>query len=295
MEQTRSRTQDREKLILALESMPVEVVISDSDGRIEYVNPEFTAVTGYEAKEVIGKGIDYFYAGKQPAAFFDQMRETIKAGKQWTGEICCCRKSGEEYWELTAVSPVVGPSGEILFFVSVKRDITTEHQRHEEITHLALFDQLTELPNRTLFLDRLRQALNISQRKKQRFALVVYDLDGFKPINDTHGHLAGDFALKTFAARLADGVRRMDTAARLGGDEFAAILLDVNADEEVEKKLERLGKTLSSPMDWNGTTLSVGTSWGTAYFPDDGESGEDLLREADLRMYRTKIDHHKVR
>ncbi len=295
MEKNQDKTQDKEKLILALEKMPMEVVIADPSGIIEYVNPEFTVVTGYKTQEVLGKELEFFRSDRQPAAFFEQMYETIKSGKQWTGEVCSYRKTGEEYWELTAISPVVGTSGEILFFVAVKRDTTIEHLRSEEITHLALYDQLTQLPNRTLFLDRLRQALHIAQRKKQRFALVVYDLDGFKPVNDTYGHLAGDFALQVFAKRLSEGVRKMDTAARLGGDEFAAILLDVNTNAEVEKKLERLGKALSAPMEWDGRELNIGVSWGTAFFPEDGETGDDLLREADLRMYRTKLEHHKER
>lgn len=286
---------ETEKRILALERMPVMVVITDPEGKIEYVNPEFTNVTGYSHKEAVGQDLCFLSSGRQPKYHFAQMWESIKTGKQWSGEFSNYRKTGEEYWELAAISPVLNTEGEILFFVAVKRDITPEHQREEEITRLALYDQLTQLPNRTLFLDRLKQAINISARKNQSFALVVYDLDGFKPINDTYGHFAGDHALRVFGERLQKGIRKMDTAARLGGDEFALLLLDIASPEEVEKKLLRLEKSLVLPILWENTTFLIGTSWGISFFPTEGDSVEELVQLADIRMYRHKLERNKGR
>ena len=273
---------------MAIEQLPASVIITDPDGSIVYINPEFTRLTGYSFEESQGKNPDFLNSGRQPVSYYEDMWNTIKQGKIWRGEFCNRKKNGDEFWESASISPILDQDGAILYFVSVKGDITETRREWEEMTHLALHDGLTGLPNRTLFFDRLRQAVNFSIRKDQQFALIIFDLDKFKPINDEYGHQAGDHALQTFALRLDEKVRSMDTAARFGGDEFAAILLDIENRTTIEEKLNRLTTALIQPIPWQDHVLQLGASYGIAIFPEDGQSPDELIRKADMEMYSQK-------
>ena len=157
-----------------------------------------------------------------------------------------------------------------------------------ELFHKATHDGLTDLPNRSLFLDRLRSSLAQAVRDGQPLAVVMLDLNGLKPINDRHGHRAGDAALLEFSHRLRAAVRQSDTAARLGGDEFGLLLRPLAADGGLEATMSRLAEQLNGGFEFESRLLTVGASMGAACFPQDGSEVAELMELADQRMYRHK-------
>jgi diguanylate cyclase (GGDEF)-like protein len=154
--------------------------------------------------------------------------------------------------------------------------------------HKATHDGLTDLPNRSLFLDRLRSSLGQAERDRQPLAVVMLDMNGLKPINDRHGHRAGDAALLEFARRLGAGVRQSDTVARLGGDEFAVMLRPLAAEGVLDATMARLARQLDGNFTFEGRTLVISASVGAASFPEDGGDMAQLLDLADQRMYGHK-------
>ena len=160
----------------------------------------------------------------------------------------------------------------------------------ERIEFLALHDSLTELPNRLYLNEYLPRTLAQARRQCKGVAVLFIDLDGFKPVNDTYGHDAGDAVLRAVAGRLRDAVRRSDLAARLGGDEFLVVLTDIESPADVERVAETLLRGMRAPLDWSGRTLSLSMSIGVSLFPDHGQSADELIRCADAAMYRAKLD-----
>ncbi|MBF0163466.1 MAG: diguanylate cyclase [Magnetococcales bacterium] len=156
------------------------------------------------------------------------------------------------------------------------------------IHHQATFDALTDLPNRTLFLDRLEHAIQLSTRNQSRLALLFIDLDGFKQINDTYGHAAGDALLRQLGQRLKDLIRHSDTLARLGGDEFTAIIAPIGTPHDTEVVADKILLTVSEPYDLDGQQATISASIGITLFPDDADTTADLLQNADQAMYQAK-------
>ena len=174
--------------------------------------------------------------------------------------------------------------GEVIVF----RDIRSRKEHEESIRRLAYRDDLTGLPNRVSLLDRFQLELAHARRGKNALGVMYLDLDGFKLVNDTHGHEAGDHVLKVTARRLASTLRAGDTVARLGGDEFVLLLPGVAGPEEARKVGEKIVAALEQPIEWNSEPLSVSASIGLALYPEDGDEPETLLRRADKAMYRAK-------
>ncbi len=169
------------------------------------------------------------------------------------------------------------------WFVPVK----LQHERNQYV-YLATHDALTGLPNRTLFADRLKTAISRSIRNSKSFALIYLDLDGFKPINDTMGHIAGDKVFHSVAQRMKNGLRQTDTVCRIGGDEFAIILEGIARDEDVEKVIIKIHSYISLPLDIDNKQVSVGASFGVAFYPEDTQDIDQLMSFADISMYRAK-------
>jgi diguanylate cyclase (GGDEF)-like protein/PAS domain S-box-containing protein len=276
------------KLSRAVEQSPAAVIITDPDGVIEYVNPKFAKVTGYAADEVVGQRPSLLKSGNQPAEFYRDLWQTISSGREWRGELCNRAKDGTEFWESASISPVFDTSGRIIHYVAVKEDITEKRLQEEHIRHLALHDALTGLPNRVLGMDRLAQAMVRATREEHKVALLYLDLDGFKPINDSLGHDAGDEVLRQVADRISDSIRKVDTAARMGGDEFVVILSDVWDAQFVELAVRRILTSLAEEMDCLGAPCAVRASIGVSVFPEHGQDQETLLRNADKAMYQAK-------
>jgi len=272
----------------AVEQSPATIIITAKDGAIEYVNKKFTELTGYEVEEALGKNPRILKSGEHPPRFYEEMWDTILSGKEWRGELCNKKKDGEIYWDQTSISRVMDENGETSHFIAVKEDITERKRLDERIRHMALHDNLTGLPNRRLFRDRINQCIARARRNKKTFALLYIDLDGFKPVNDTLGHEAGDEVLKKVAERLKICMRESDTASRVGGDEFVAILQDIGASEDAELVAQKIITRFSEPFVVCDHKVVVGASIGISVYPTDGTENDVLVKKADAAMYKAK-------
>ncbi|WP_022850739.1 PAS domain S-box protein [Limisalsivibrio acetivorans] len=276
------------RLSRVVEQSPVSVVITDAEGNIEYVNPAFTELSGYTSEEALGENARILKSGKHPDDYYRDLWETIRGGNVWKGEMCNKSKNGDFFWELVSISPVQDEEGGLLYYVAVKENITEKKEQEERIQYLALHDSLTGLPNRTLMQDRLEGALARAERFNDTVALLYMDLDGFKQVNDSFGHKAGDLVLQEAANRINHCIRKMDTACRMGGDEFVVILQDTVDRGSVEMVAKRLLEKLSEPYDVYIDKCTLGVSIGVSIYPEHGSDPESLLKKADAAMYKVK-------
>ncbi|MCB1857595.1 MAG: EAL domain-containing protein [Gammaproteobacteria bacterium] len=276
------------KLSSAVEQSGSGVVITDKAGRIEYVNPKFSEITGYQLEDIKSKTPSFLRSELTSRETHKQLWDTIMAGKSWVGDLRNRRKNGELYWSHLSIAPIVQPSGEITNFVATSEDITQMKDAQEEMKRLAYFDTLTNLPNRRLFRDRLQRTTTSLQRSGGQAALMFLDLDQFKRINDTLGHDAGDALLCEVAHRLKDIVREDDTIARLGGDEFTLLLQNIKGLGAARKVAQKILSSLHVPFVLAGREVGVTTSIGITLLPEDGMDTGVLMKNADLAMYEAK-------
>lgn len=267
------------------------VVITDADQRILTVNNSFTTVTGYTREEVLGKRPNIFQSGRQGADFYKAMWESLNTNGWWQGEIWNRRKNGELYLEWLSINTVRDEEGKVVNYIGMFSDITVIKESRQRMEYLATHDELTELPNRTLFNDHLRLALARSARAGTHLALLFVDLDNFKLINDTLGHQEGDALLKQVAARLKACVRGSDTVARLGGDEFV-VLLEIEQRAEAALMASRILDAFAANFTLQDQECFITTSIGISLFPEDAPDPQILMRHADTAMYRAK-EHGK--
>ncbi len=286
------RHQREDKLRLAatvLNTMDEAVVVTDLENRIVSVNPAFTRITGYLPDEVIGKDPKVLASATQSAEFYQDMWQSLFATGAWQGEIRNRRKDGNLYLEWLSLKRVCNDMGLPTNYVAVFSDITERKATEERTQYLAHYDLLTGLPNRTLFSDRLHQAIAKARRDKSQMALMFIDLDKFKPVNDTLGHQVGDLLLEQVASRLRECLRReSDTVARVGGDEFVVILQEIEAVGDAALVAEKILQLLNQTFDIAGHPISISSSIGIAIFPEHGSDEKLLLKCADAAMYRAK-------
>lgn len=275
-------------LSLAVEQSPVSVIITDSEGYIEYINPKFTNVTGYTFEEVQGKTPRILKTGHTTQKEYEALWKTIKSGNTWYGELLNRRKNGEFIWERATISPILGSSGEIEHFLAVKEDITLHKDYEQRLFQKDNYDALTGLPNRALGADRMHQALIHARHEGKRTGIVSLDIDHFKKINDSLGHNSGDSLLQEVAKRLVEAVDDGDTVARLGGDEFLVILTNIVNIYDLERSLERLRERFSEPFQLADNSIYITPSLGVSVAPDDGNDFATLLRNADAAQHRAK-------
>jgi diguanylate cyclase (GGDEF)-like protein/PAS domain S-box-containing protein len=269
------------------------MVVTDARGVILRVNKAFSDTTGYAAEDVVGQTPRILKSDRHDPQFYAAMWECIHRTGTWQGEIWDRRKNGEVYPKWLTISAVKGRDGAVTHYVGAHTDITERKMAEGRINQLAFFDQLTGLPNRTLLLDRLHQAMIFCERNKLMGAVLFIDLDHFKSLNDTMGHDHGDMLLKQVAQILSATVRQGDTVARLGGDEFVIVLgglegtpLDAAAD--VEAVCRKLIAALKQDYQLGGTEYHGSASIGATLFTSRATTIEDLLKQADLAMYRSK-------
>jgi len=274
-------------LVKAVEQSPVSIIVTDSQGCIEYVNPKFCKVTGYSLEEVLGKTPRILKGGFLTDEFYRDLWRTILSGEEWHGIFHNRTKSGEMVWEIASISPIRDEAGTITHFVSVKEDFTEIKRLQDRMDNLAHHDQLTGLPNRTLFYDRLKHAQALAKRREKGFSLFYMDLDGFKAVNDTHGHELGDHLLKAVGQRLVECVRESDTVARIGGDEFT-VLPDLQTRESAAALARLIIESLTQPFQFGEVECRIGVSIGISFYPQDGEESDRLISCADGAMYRVK-------
>jgi diguanylate cyclase (GGDEF)-like protein/PAS domain S-box-containing protein len=264
------------------------IMITDAAARIVRINPAFSAITGYSQREAVGKNASLVKSGRHDALFYERMwRELVEPGR-WEGEIWNRRKSGEIYPEWLSIVAVRDRHGEVEQYVAVFSDITQRKRDEEFIRYQATHDALTGLPNRTLFMDRLTRVLAHASRTGCTTALLFIDLDGFKAVNDTSGHEAGDALLCATAERIAQCVREEDTVARLGGDEFTVILSDVAGAAGAATVAEKIGQAIAVPLPFRGEECRVSASIGIALSGKDSSDVATLLGNADRAMYEAK-------
>jgi len=268
-------------------------VVTDARGIILKVNPAFHDITGYRANEVIGKTLKILHSGRHNADFYSTMWDSINKTGIWQGEIWNRHKNGELYPKWLTISAVKADDGSISNYVGTHQDITERKVAEERIAELAFFDPLTRLPNRTLLKDRLKQAMNASKRADTYSSVLLIDLDQFKTLNDTLGHEKGDQLLQMVAQRLLKSVREGDTIARLGGDEFVVVLCNLHDNvEEAANKTEQIAEKilsiLTQPYQFEDHDYHSTASIGATLFKGHETSIDELLKQADLAMYKSK-------
>jgi diguanylate cyclase (GGDEF)-like protein/PAS domain S-box-containing protein len=265
------------------------IMIVDAEERILTVNRAFVRAIGYDFHDVLGDRPEFLSPEGSDGQFFHGLLETAKKRGAWQGETKLCRRNGEEFPAWLMISAVRENEGGISYYICTAIDVTERKKSEERIQFLAHHDVLTELPNRSLCIERLRHALLQVPRSKLKVAVLFIDLDRFKTINDTLGHHIGDGLLRSVAARLVEAVRAGDTVSRLGGDEFVVVLNGVADSDEVTHIVERrLIPMIRDAHTVNGADLHVSCSVGIAMHPDDGADVDELMRHADAAMYQAK-------
>lgn len=269
------------------------MMITDANATILRVNSAFTECTGYTTEEVVGRTPRVLRSGRHDAAFFQEMWKSIHRAGGWQGEIWDRRKNGEVYPKWLTISAVMSEHGTVSHYVGTHHDITERKIAEEKIRELAFFDALTRLPNRTLLLDRLRQAITASARNEACGALLFIDLDHFKTLNDTLGHDKGDLLLQQVAQRLTASVHVSDTVARVGGDEFVVVLGNLHenpseAADQTEVVGEKILTVLGNPYRLGDIEYRSGASIGATVFRGHNAPIDELLKQADLAMYKSK-------
>jgi diguanylate cyclase (GGDEF)-like protein/PAS domain S-box-containing protein len=264
------------------------IVVTDRDGRIVATNPAFTQISGYTADEVLGQNVALLYAGEPDATSFGSMVQSVLATGHWSGEILARRKNGETYPGLLSASVVRDELGQVINHVAVFMDITERKAEQHLIDFLSNHDALTGLPNRMLARQRFVQTLGAARREGRCVAVMCLDLDRFKSINDTYGHDMGDKALQVVSRYLSETVREGDTVTRQGGDEFQIIVDD---DAQLTATIALAQKILSGlrkELVIDGQQITVTSSIGIAVSLTDGESFDELVRNADTALFRAK-------
>jgi diguanylate cyclase (GGDEF)-like protein/PAS domain S-box-containing protein len=272
------------------------MLVTDAKNRILMANPAFSQITGYSAQEVIGKTPSILSSGHQDRDFYAALWRALNANGQWEGEVTNRHKSGQLYVEWLKISVIDKDDPLQRQHVAVISDITERKRGEEIVWKRANYDELTGLPNRRLFTDRLKQTLGRAARHNNCLAVMFVDLDEFKPVNDRYGHQVGDELLKQVASRMDLCLREEDTVARQGGDEFVVMLATIHNENEALAVAEKLLAALHNPFQIDGNTINIGASVGVALFPQHGKTAETLLEKADAAMYVAKAaGRHTVR
>ncbi len=263
------------------------IVVTDSRQRILTFNDAFAAISGYAPEEIIGATPLILKSNLNNPSLYKNIDDSLCKTGRWQGEIWCRRKSGDLRLVWLTLNAVEDGSGAVANYIGMFSDITAARENQQRVAFLATHDDLTGLPNRTLFLDRLRQTIARNERSGGKFSLLFVDLDNFKVVNDSLGHAAGDALLVEIAARLRQCVRAMDSVARFGGDEFV-LLIDDTSLAAAEAAAGRIAASLAVPLTVSGQDIHPSASIGICLFPSDGGDPETLLKNADVAMYHAK-------
>ena len=290
----RNRTEEQLRIAATAFEAHIGMLVTDAKGVIRRVNRAFSELTGYSAEEAVGRTPKLLASGRHDAAFYAAMWQEIHRAGSWQGEIWNRHKGGQVSPQWLTISAVPHGDGAVArHYVATLTDISESKAAQDQVRHLAFYDDLTQLPNRRLLLDRLQWALATCERSGRRGALLLIDLDNFKELNDAWGHDHGDLLLQQVAQRLNGCIREVDTAARLGGDEFVVMLTDLSEDpgEAIRRAEAVAGKILAclnQSYQLRGKERRSTPSIGVALFSGQRESIDDLLKQADLAMYRSK-------
>ncbi|MBX3665959.1 MAG: EAL domain-containing protein [Burkholderiales bacterium] len=275
----------------ALEASANAILITDQlqpDQPIIYVNPAFERITGYAPEEAIGRNCRFLQGSDRNQVDLEKLRVLLKDGEEGRVVLRNYRKNGDLFWNELHLAPVRDEKNRITHYVGVLSDITDSKKYQLELERRATHDLLTGLANRGLLMDRIQLAVMQAKRRTQKVALLFIDLDGFKIINDGFGHATGDQVLKLTGNRLAANIRQGDTAARLGGDEFVVVLNDQERIEQVSDAVQRIMDAVLRPIPIRHQEIALTCSIGISVCPDDSEDPDELLKFADIAMYKAK-------
>ena len=264
------------------------IMVTDTKGIIQSVNPAFVQITGYTVQEAVGQTPRLLRSHHHDQEFHASVWRQINEQGFWQGEIWNRHKNGGVFLEWQTITRITGIEGAPIRYLSVFHDITETWQKNEHHRYLAFHDALTNLPNRALLMERLERRIAMTGREPRGIAVIFLDLDRFKVVNDTMGHAVGDDLLIALGNKVQQLVRQADTVARLGGDEFVIKLDNPANRSEVVHIAERVIATINEPMDIQGQRVQVGTSIGIAMYPDDGKTAAELIKNADAAMYEAK-------
>lgn len=270
------------------ECSPNSAVVTDAAGTVVHVNAAFSATTGYSAREVIGQNPRLWSSGRQSSDFYKAMWQSLSTTGKWSGEIWDRRKDGELFLMSLNISGIRGRDGAFSSYVGIGSDVTHRRKAQDQLGHMAMHDALTGIPNRMLFDERLRHAISRAHADRSRMGVMFIDLDGFKSVNDSYGHMAGDAVLVCVASRLRAAVRESDTVARLSGDEFAVIIEDIRETAHLGVVAQSLISAVVTPVQVGRNAVSVSASIGISVYPDDADDARQLLEYADRAMYAAK-------
>jgi diguanylate cyclase (GGDEF)-like protein/PAS domain S-box-containing protein len=293
----------------AVEQSPVSVVITDIQGNIEYVNPFFSQLTGYQLNEVIGKNPRIIQSGNTSPETYEKMWQTIQSGKVWRGELLNKKKNGEPYWEVEMIAPVIDSEGVVVNYIAIKEDITAKKESEtklreayvrledqmkeiqglqDELREQAIRDPLTKLHNRHYLKETLGRELSRAMREKYPVSFLMLDIDHFKHVNDTYGHAAGDFVLRDLADHLMEFTRTGDIMCRYGGEEFLVVFPNTK-EQDAFIIADRLRASIQeSPIYVDHHMISITISAGISEFPTHGQYEALILETADKALYHAK-------
>lgn len=286
---TQDPTIPTQAAIQAYDSMSHAVMVTDAEGAVVSVNPAFCRITGWQPEEVLGQGLqDLASGGHQAVEVVEGMWNALLTRGRWQGELWNRRKSGESQPDLLSIDALRAADGGAAGFVAVFADPAERRQSEARRSHLAFQDALTELPNQTLFRDRLERAVSVARRRGGQIGVQVVDLDSFRQINAAFGHEAGDLLLQAAAKRIKDCLRESDTVARLDNDRFGVILPVLEGAKGAREAAQRILAALCRPIYLAGDEISLGASIGIALFPSDGVTAAELVGNAELTMAEVK-------
>ncbi|TAK61335.1 PAS domain S-box protein [Methylobacter sp.] len=273
---------------IAFESQE-SMVITDATSVILRINKAFTESTGYTEQEAVGQRISILKSGRHDKAFYEAMWKSLLRTGTWQGEIWDRRKNGEIYPKWLSITAVKESDGAVTHYVGTHTDITERKTAEEQIKQLAFYDPLTQLPNRRLLQERLKHGINVERRDGKQLALLMLDLDRFKAVNDSFGHLAGDELLQQVALRITARLRNVDMVARLGGDEFVVLLEDIAHPKDAARVAEEIITDLTKSFCLSQSdNVQIGASIGISLYPQHGDTPEILMDHADAALYQAK-------
>jgi len=282
------RSAELRKLFKAVEQSANSVIITDVNGLIEYVNPKFSATSGYLMDEVVGKKPSILKSGSHSDYMYKDLWQTISTGREWRGELCNRRKNGELYWEICSIAPIRNEEGIVTDYVAIKEDITERKRYEEQLAYQANFDVLTGLPNRYYLQGFLENHLTQLNNESRFASLMMLDIDNMKFINDTFGHAFGDLLLKEIAGRIKNLYGDESFVARFVGNQFVIIPDLKSVGDDLTVHAEILRKAMNEVYLVRSTEVLATASVGVVVYPEDGECAENLLKNAEVAMYEAK-------
>jgi diguanylate cyclase (GGDEF)-like protein/PAS domain S-box-containing protein len=264
------------------------VVICNEKNEILRVNAAFSHITGYSEQEVIGKKPNMLGSGKHGTSFYEEMWATLEQKASWCSELYNRHQSGHLYLVDMTIKKFIHELGNKVHYMAMFTDITDEREQSLKLKHHAEHDLLTALPNRARLQQEFTYALAMVERQQKKLALLFLDLNGFKPINDTHGHQLGDQVLQKIALRLKTTVRESDIVSRVGGDEFVILMTNLDDTDNYQLVVNKIKAIIAKPMFFDEITVLLSVSVGNAIYPLDGADLDSLIMVADEAMYRDK-------